>query len=203
MIRSTGPAADEMTRAQDLPQLDASSLVDGERLESEVKAMYRHVAREESSALHFEVGRELAEHLGYPPDLLDAIPAEAVASFAGVGYHLDLAELQPGESVLDLGSGSGTDVFGAAVQVGPSGRVVGVDITDEQLAKAARLRERDGFRQIELVEAQHRGAAVRGRELRRGDLERRHQPVGAEGPRLRRGRARTPARCVVGQPSRD
>jgi arsenite methyltransferase len=153
MTRSTGPAADEITRAQDLPQLDASSLVDGERLESEVKAMYRHVAREESSALHFEVGRELAEHLGYPRDLLDAIPAEAVASFAGVGYHLDLAALHPGESVLDLGSGSGTDVFGAAVQVGESGRVVGVDITDEQLAKAARLRERDGFRQIELVEA--------------------------------------------------
>jgi arsenite methyltransferase len=153
MTRSTGPAADEMIRAQDLPQLDASSLVDGERLESEVKAMYRHVAREESSALHFEVGRELAEHLGYPPDLLDAIPAEAVASFAGVGYHLDLADLQPGESVLDLGSGSGTDVFGAAVRVGGSGRVVGVDITDEQLAKAARLRERAGFRQIELVEA--------------------------------------------------
>jgi arsenite methyltransferase len=153
MTRSTGPAVDEITRAQDLPQLDASSLVDGERLESEVKAMYRHVAREESSRLHFEVGRELAEHLGYPSDLLDAIPAEALASFAGVGYHLDLAALQPGESVLDLGSGSGTDVFGAAVQVGRSGRVVGVDITDEQLAKAARLRERDGFRQVELVEA--------------------------------------------------
>ena len=153
MTRSTGPAADEMVQAQELPQLDASSLVDGERLETEVKAMYRHVAREESADLHFELGRELAEHLGYPPDLLDAIPAEAVASFAGVGYHLDLAELRPGEAVLDLGCGSGTDIFCAAVQVGESGRVVGVDITDEQLAKAARLRERDGFRQIELVEA--------------------------------------------------
>ncbi|MGH3101447.1 MAG: methyltransferase domain-containing protein, partial [Thermoleophilia bacterium] len=142
-----------MALAQDLPQLDASSLVDGERLEAEVKAMYRHVAREESSDLHFELGRELAEHLGYPPELLDAIPPEAVASFAGVGYHLDLADLQPGEAVLDLGSGSGTDVFGAAVQVGESGRVVGVDITDEQLAKAARLREEGGFRQVELVEA--------------------------------------------------
>ena len=61
--------------------------------------------------------------------------------------------LRPGETVLDLGSGSGTDVFCAAVQVGESGRVVGVDITDEQLAKAARLRERDGFGQVELVES--------------------------------------------------
>ncbi len=153
MSRSTGPAADEMAQAQDLPQLDASSLVDGERLEAEVKAMYRHVAREESADLHFELGRELAEELGYPPELLDAIPAEAVGSFAGVGYHLDLATLRPGETVLDLGSGSGTDVFCAAVQVGESGRVVGVDITDEQLAKAARLRERDGFSQVELVES--------------------------------------------------
>jgi arsenite methyltransferase len=153
MSRSTGPAADEMAQAQDLPQLDASSLVDGERLEAEVKAMYRHVAREESADLHFELGRELAEELGYPPELLDAIPAEAVGSFAGVGYHLDLATLRPGETVLDLGSGSGTDVFCAAVQVGESGRVVGVDITDEQLAKAARLRERDGYSQVELVES--------------------------------------------------
>jgi ubiquinone/menaquinone biosynthesis C-methylase UbiE len=153
MSRSTVPAADEMAQAQDLPQLDASSLVDGERLEAEVKAMYRHVAREESSDLHFELGRELAEQLGYPPELLDAIPAEAVASFAGVGYHHDFADLRPGEAVLDLGSGSGTDVFCAAVQVGASGRVVGVDITDEQLAKAARLRESDGFRQVELVES--------------------------------------------------
>ena len=86
-------------------------------------------------------------------ELLDAIPAEALASFAGVGYHLDLAALQPGETVLDLGSGSGTDVFCAAVLVGESGRVVGVDITDEQLEKAARLRDRDGFAQVEFVEA--------------------------------------------------
>jgi SAM-dependent methyltransferase len=134
-------------------QLDASSLVDGELLESEVKAMYRHVAREESGALHFEVGRELAEHLGYPADLLDAIPAEAVASFAGVGHHLDLAAPAPGESVLDLGSGSGTDIFCAAVLVGDAGRVVGVDMTDEQVAKALRLRDSEGFPQVDVVEA--------------------------------------------------
>jgi arsenite methyltransferase len=144
---------DEKTQAETLPQLDASSLVDGERLEAEVKDMYRHVAREEEAELHFEVGRRLAEHLGYSPPLLDAIPAEAVASFAGVGHHLDLAALQPGEAVLDLGSGSGTDIFCSAVLVGDSGRVVGVDITDAQLEKAARLRDRDGLSQVELVES--------------------------------------------------
>ena len=143
--------ADAMSEAEALPQLDATSLVDGERLEAEVKAMYRHVAYEDEAALHFEVGRGLAERLGYPGELLDAIPAEALASFAGVGHHLDLAALQRGEAVLDLGSGSGTDVFCAAVLVGESGRVVGVDFTDEQLAKATRLRDRDGFSQVELV----------------------------------------------------
>ena len=146
-------AADEMAHAETLPQLDASSLVDGERLEAEVKDMYRHVAREESAALHFEVGRDVAEHLGYPAPLLDQIPAEAVASYAGVGYHLDLAAFGSGEHVLDLGSGSGTDVFCAAVLVGGSGRVVGIDFTDAQLEKATRLRDRDGFSQVEFVEA--------------------------------------------------
>jgi arsenite methyltransferase len=143
---------DELPEAMALPQLDASSLVDGERLRAEVKAMYRRVAREEEANLHFEVGRGLAERLGYPVELLDAIPAEALASFAGVGHHLDLAALRPGEAVLDLGSGSGTDVFCAAVLVGESGRVVGVDITDEQVAKAASLQRRYGFSQLELVE---------------------------------------------------
>jgi arsenite methyltransferase len=153
MSPDTSPAADEMSLAETLPQLDATALVDTERLEAAVKDMYRHVARGEEAQLHFEVGRGLAERLGYPRELLDAIPAEALASFAGVGHHLDLAALQPGERVLDLGSGSGTDVFCAAVLVGASGEVVGVDITDEQLDKAARLRDRDGFGQVELVAA--------------------------------------------------
>jgi arsenite methyltransferase len=148
----TAPA-DEMALAETLPQADASSLVDREVLEAQVKDMYRQVAREEEAELHFAVGRPLALRLGYPSDLLDAIPAEALASFAGVGYHLDLAALTPGDRVLDLGSGSGTDVFCAASQVGPSGRVVGLDFTDEQIGKATRLRDRDGFSQVEFVEA--------------------------------------------------
>jgi len=138
--------------AHELPQADASSLVDTATLTTKVKEMYGQVAREEAAELHFEVGRGVAEHLGYPSGLLDAIPAEALASFAGVGYHLDLAALAPGEAVLDLGSGSGTDVFCAAVQVGDGGRVVGVDFTRDQLAKAGRLRDRDGLRQVDFVE---------------------------------------------------
>ena len=85
--------AQEMARAVDLPQADASSLVDREVLEAQIKDMYRQVARDEEPELHFEVGRPLALRVGYPTELLDAIPAEALSSFAGVGYHLDLAVL--------------------------------------------------------------------------------------------------------------
>jgi arsenite methyltransferase len=150
--RKDGPM-DEMAHAATLPQADASSLVDAAALEAKVREMYGQVAREDEAALHFEVGRPVAEWLGYPGELLDAIPTESLASFAGVGQHLDLAALAPGAAVLDLGSGSGTDVFCAAVQVGPAGRVVGVDFTREQLDKATRLRDRDGFSQVSFAEA--------------------------------------------------
>jgi SAM-dependent methyltransferase len=144
---------DEMNRATSLPQADATSLVDRDALEAKVKDMYRQVARQQDAELHFALGRQLAARLGYPAEQLDAIPDEAVASFAGVGYHLDLANLTAGDQVLDLGSGSGTDVFCAALQVGASGCVVGVDFTDEQIDKATRLANRDGFAQVEFVDA--------------------------------------------------
>ena len=134
-------------------QADASSLVDVQELEREVEDMYRRVAREPDAPRHFEVGRELALHLGYPPALLDAIPEDAVESFAGVGYHLDLAAITPGQRVLDLGSGSGTDAFCAARQAGTTGHVVGVDFTDEQILKATRLRDEAQVEQVDFVEA--------------------------------------------------
>jgi arsenite methyltransferase len=118
----------------DVEPLDTASL------ERQVQELYSKVAEDPSGDFHFPVGRSLAEDLGYPSELLDAVPAEALASFAGVGYALDLAELRPGERVLDLGSGSGTDSYAAAVLVGPSGSVTGVDMTPAQLAKAERLR---------------------------------------------------------------
>jgi arsenite methyltransferase len=126
--------------------------VDPEELTTKVQRMYRAVATEPHRRYHFELGRSLAERLGYPAELLDRIPDGAVESFAGVGYFFDLADLRGGESVLDLGSGSGMDVFVAAAHVGPLGRVAGVDFTAEQLAKARRLAAVGGFDQVEFRE---------------------------------------------------
>lgn len=108
-------------------------------LEDKVKAMYRAVAEDPDGDFHFEMGRALAERLGYDPVALDAVPADAIRSFAGVGHYFDLAALRAGETVVDLGSGSGMDSFLAARPVGAGGRVIGIDMTDAQLAKATRL----------------------------------------------------------------
>ena len=119
--------------------------VNAKELEAKVKEMYRDVAQNPHGEFHFEMGRVMAERLGYAPADLDRIPSEAIDSFAGVGFFFDLAELKPGETVLDLGSGSGMDSFVAAVKVGTNGKVFGIDMTDEQLAKAERLRKECGF----------------------------------------------------------
>jgi arsenite methyltransferase len=126
--------------------------VDTDDLESRVKAMYEEVALAPDNEFHFETGRLLAEHLGYPAHDLDLIPAAAVDSFAGVGYFLDLAGIAPGEVVLDLGSGSGTDTFLAALATGPDGAVIGVDMTAAQLAKAIRLAEEAGIANASFLE---------------------------------------------------
>jgi arsenite methyltransferase len=130
-----------------------ATTVDLQELETKVRDMYCHVARQPHGQYHFEMGRPLAERLGYEPELLDRLPTGAIESFAGVGYFFDLANLEEGESVLDLGSGSGMDVFAAARHVGEAGRVVGVDMTPDQLEKSSRLRDEAGFGQVEFAEA--------------------------------------------------
>jgi arsenite methyltransferase len=127
--------------------------LDTQDLEQRVKEMYREVAEEPFKEFHFETGRALAERLGYASAELDANPAEAIDSFAGVGYYFDLARLQSGETVIDLGSGSGMDSFLAARQVSESGRVVGIDMTEAQIAKARRLATDHGFSNVEFVHA--------------------------------------------------
>jgi arsenite methyltransferase len=116
-----------------------ATLVNTEDLTAKVKEMYRLVAERPEAGFHFELGRPLAVRLGYDTEVLDRIPSGAVESFAGVGYFFDLAKIGQGDVVVDLGSGSGMDAFYAAQLVGPSGGVIGVDFTIEQLAKARRL----------------------------------------------------------------
>src|SRR6266545_7511958 len=122
-------------------------------LDRRVKEMYREVAEEPFKEFHFETGRALAERLGYLADELDAIPGAAIDSFAGVGYYFDLARIKPGETVVDLGSGSGMDSFLAARQTGESGRVLGIDMTEAQLAKSRRLASEHGIANVEFIEA--------------------------------------------------
>jgi ubiquinone/menaquinone biosynthesis C-methylase UbiE len=94
----------------------------------------------------------LAQRLGYPADVAEAMPDEAVESFAGVANPFLLREPQAGERVVDLGSGAGFDCFVAADKVGPQGRVVGVDMTEEMLAKSGRTAEVLGLRNVEFRE---------------------------------------------------
>ena len=131
--------------------MTTTTAFDPKELEAKVKAMYRSVAENPKGDFHFEMGRAMAERLGYAPADLDRIPAESIESFAGVGYYFHLADVKAGETVVDLGSGSGMDTFVAGLKVGPRGKVIGVDMTDEQRAKAERLRDRDGFLNVTYV----------------------------------------------------
>jgi arsenite methyltransferase len=130
----------------------AQQQLDTRDLTERVQAMYTQVANEPDHPFHFETGRALALRLGYPVTDLDTIPAAALESFAGVGYFLDLAAIGPGEAILDLGSGSGTDTFAAAAQTGTTGRVIGVDMTAAQLDKARRVAAAAGVANVEFRE---------------------------------------------------
>lgn len=118
-----------MTFENDIP-------VDPETLRDQVKQKYRAVAIEPETTFHFHTGRPLAARLGYDTAVVDALPDRAVESFAGVGNPFSLRRVAPGEHVVDIGSGAGFDSFIAAGQTGPTGRVVGVDMTPEMLAKS-------------------------------------------------------------------
>ena len=110
--------------------------VDAAALREEVRTKYREVAANPHGTFHFHTGRPLAARLGYDAAVVDALPDVAVESFAGVANPISLRALREGERVVDVGSGAGFDCFVAAHHVGRSGRVVGVDMTEEMLAKA-------------------------------------------------------------------
>lgn len=112
------------------------AMVDPELLRAEVRQKYKEVAVDPHGTFHFHTGRPLAARLGYDPALVDALPDIAVESFAGVANPFSIADLAPGERVVDIGSGAGFDSFIAAGLVGETGEVIGVDMTDEMLDKS-------------------------------------------------------------------
>ena len=105
-------------------------------LKDEIVRMYQEVAENPDAEFHFFHGREAAERFGYEAEWLDQAPEGAVDSFAGVGNPHERADLQPGETVVDLGSGAGLDAIIASRRVGPTGRVVGVDLNPSMCRKA-------------------------------------------------------------------
>lgn len=113
-------------------------------LKDEILRMYQEVADHPDGEFHFYHGRQAAELFGYPVEWLDRAPAGAVASFAGVGNPHARSSLQPGETVVDLGSGAGLDAIIASWQVGPEGRVIGVDLNPSMCLKMQALNAATG-----------------------------------------------------------
>ena len=126
--------------------------VDPEALRADVREKYREVAIHPDGEFHFHTGRPLAALLGYDADVVAALPDRAVESFAGVGNPHSLQPPQPGERIVDFGSGGGFDCFVAAGTVGPEGAVIGVDMTPEMLAKSRQTATEMGLANVEYRE---------------------------------------------------
>ena len=127
--------------------------IDVQHLKSEIKKTYARVSQQPEQDFVFPTGRAWAEDLGYPDELAN-VPESAVESFAGVANPWSLGRLEPGERVLDLGCGAGTDSLVAAQMVGSDGSVTGIDMTPEMLAKARLSAETMGAANVEFVQGE-------------------------------------------------
>ncbi len=114
----------------------AETPVDVSRLRSEIRIKYSEVAERPDAEHHFHTGRKALDHLGYDPETLAPLPADAVDAFAGVAHVFGFGLPAKGENVVDIGSGSGTDALIAAHAVGDTGGVIGVDMNDAMLQRA-------------------------------------------------------------------
>ncbi len=132
---------DSVVQTQD--RIDAQAPLEA-TLKDEIIRMYQEVADDPDGEFHFYHGREAAELFGYDAEWLDRAPAGAVESFAGVGNPHERAGIEPGDTVLDLGSGAGLDGLIGSWQAGPEGNVIGVDLNPAMCAKAKRHAEATG-----------------------------------------------------------
>ncbi len=127
------------------------AVVNAEELRCLISDKYTEVAKTPEKGFHFHTGKPLAMMLGYEEAIVDALPSGTVDSFAGTGNPFSVGELRNGETVLDVGCGAGFDTLIAARQVGPSGRVISVDMTPAMLEKA-----RTGAREAGLTNVEFR-----------------------------------------------
>lgn len=116
-----------------------------------VQSMYTDVAMSPERGYHFPTGRAACEFVGYPQDVLATVPARVLESFAGVGYPFAANVIGPGSAVLDIGSGSGTDVFIASRLTGDAGRVIGLDMTAAMREKLLSNLEESGIHNVEVL----------------------------------------------------
>ncbi len=123
--------------------------VDEDQLRMEIQRHYAEVASSPDHEFHFHTGRDAARQVGYDESIIDDIPDDVIASFAGVANPFHFGLPGKGETVLDVGSGAGVDVIIAARAVGPEGRVIGVDMTPEMLDAARRNADRMGLDNVE------------------------------------------------------
>lgn len=126
--------------------------VDLRELRTQVQLKYAEVAASPDKGFHFHTGRPLAAMLDYPSELVDPLPDQVVESFAGVNNPFSVGGLSFGEVVLDVGSGAGFDSVLAARMVGPTGRVIGVDMTAEMRAKASANAALVGVENVEFLD---------------------------------------------------
>jgi SAM-dependent methyltransferase len=122
--------------------------LDVQQLRDAIQAEYTAVATEPDRGFHFHTGRRLAGILGYEPEWLDGVPESTIASFAGTGNPFSIAPITAGERVVDVGCGAGIDSMIAAKLVGPTGSVVGIDMTPAMLDRARAGAEQAGARNV-------------------------------------------------------
>ena len=132
--------------------MSSQAPVDVEVLRSEIEKTYTEVSTSPQSDFIFPTGRAWAQTLGYPEPELGKVPDTSVESFAGVANHWRLGRFDPGQTVLDLGCGAGTDLLIGAQMVGPEGRAVGLDMTVSMLDRARKSAEAMGLENVELHE---------------------------------------------------
>ena len=127
--------------------------VDVDVLRGEIRKTYTEVSVDQGKDQIFPTGRSWARELDYPEPELSRVPDASVESFAGVANHWLLGHVEPGQVVLDLGCGAGTDLMIAAQMTGAGGRVIGVDMTTGMLDRAQTSAEEMGLNNVELRES--------------------------------------------------